>query len=284
MASSTSTTGFVSTNDGVRLSYTQTGPSSGRNILFISGWRQTAAQWRKQVSHFQRTHRVTTYDHRGHGDSDEPGFGHRVYRYAADLLDVLTSLNLSGVNVVAHSLGCSVTWAFFDIFPSQARELISSLVLVDQSPCMVADPAWTPEQARQLAAVFSPGTAYDLAGTMHEATAGLVAAMFTTGVTDEDRQWALQRSYMMSDESAAALLRDHASMDWRDVLPRLGVPTLLIAVEGSLFPAEGIRAVGEKIPGTNVVAFGKGEGGSHMMFWENPERFNEVVEGFVKQQ
>ncbi|KUI55893.1 AB hydrolase superfamily protein YdjP [Cytospora mali] len=280
-SSSTPTTGFISTNDGVRLAYTQTGPSSGQEILFIPGWRQTAAQWRKQVSHFQTAHHVTTYDHRGHGGSDKPSFGHRVHRYAADLLDLLTQLKLSDVHIVGHSMGCSIVWAFFDIFPSQARALISGLVLVDQSPCMTADPAWTPEQARQVAAVFTPGIVSELGRDMQGSTAGLISVMFTGGATAEDRDWTLRQSSLMSDENAAALLQNHASMDWRDVLPRLDIPALVIAAEGSVCPAEGVRWMGEQIPGAKVVTFSKEEGGSHFMFLENPARFNTLVEEFV---
>lgn len=276
------TTGHVNTNDGVRLAYTQAGPISGENILFIAGWRQTAAQWHKQVSHFQSSYRVTTYDHRGHGDSEKTGFGHRIYRYAADLLDILTQLKLRKVHVVAHSMGCSIIWAFFDVYPAQARDLLTSIVLVDQSPCMIADPAWTNEQAKQVAAIFSPSTSFELGKDMRPATAGLVKGMFTAGAAAKDVDYALERSCLMSDEAAAALLRDHASKDWRDVLPRLDAPTLVVAAEGSVFPAEGVKRISEQIPGARLVNFENEEGGSHFMFYENPDKFNGAVEDFLK--
>lgn len=282
MPSTASTTGFVTTNDGVRLAYTQTGPASGPSLVLIAGWRQTAAQWRKQVAHFEGTYRVTTYDHRGHGGSNDPGHGHRVYRYAADLLDVLTQLGLSGSRVVAHSMGCSIIWALFDLDPARARQLVSRVVLVDEAPIMTADPAWSPEHARSLGAIFSPAMPYELGKDMHTATAGLVTGMFTDKISAEDRDWALEQNYTVSDETAAALLRDHASMDWRDVLPRFDIPALVIAAEGSLFPAESVRAVGERIPGAKTVTFEKEEGGSHFMFWENPEKFHGLVEEFFK--
>ena len=84
------------------------------------------------------------------------------------------------------------------------------------------------------------------------------APSFSEGESPDwgDRAWALQQNYLMSDESAAALLQNHASMDWRDVLPRLDVPTLVITGEGSAYPAEGMREVGERIPGAKVVTFG----------------------------
>lgn len=276
------TTGHINTNDGVRLAYAQTGPESGDNILFIPGWRQTAAQWHKQVSHFETSYRVTTFDYRGHGDSDKPAFGHRIYRYAADLLDLLTQLNLRRVHIVGHSMGCSIIWALFDIFPTQARDLVAGVVLVDQSPCMTADPSWTPELAKQLAAIFSPSTAFELGKDIAPATAGLVKGMFTAGADAKDVEFALERSSLMSDEAASALLRDHASKDWRDVLPRLGVPALVVAAEGSVFPAEGVKWISEQIPGARLVTFDKEEGGSHFMFYENPDKFNSAVEDFLR--
>ncbi|KAJ0118831.1 hypothetical protein J7T55_013087 [Diaporthe amygdali] len=276
------TTGHVTTNDGVRLSYTQTGPASGETLLFIPGWRQTAAQWHKQVSHFQGSYRVTTYDYRGHGDSEKPNSGYRVYRFAADLLDLLTQLKLRQVHIVAHSMGCSIIWAFFDIYPAQARDLFASVVLVDQSPCMIADPAWTPEQAKQLSAIFSPSTSFELGKDMRPATAGLIKGMFTAAADAKDVDFALERSNLMSDEAASALLRDHAAKDWRDLLPRLDVPTLVVAAEGSVFPAEGVRWVSEQISGARLVNFEKEEGGSHFMFYENPDKFNGAVEDFLR--
>lgn len=147
---------------------------------------------------------------------------------------------------------------------------------------MIADPAWTPEQAKRLAAIFSPSTSFELGKDIAPATAGLVKGMFTAGADPRDVEFALERGSLMSDEAASALLRDHASKDWRDVLPRLNIPALVVAAEASVFPAEGARWVSEQIPGARLVTFDKVEGGSHFMFYENPEKFNDAVENFLK--
>ena len=73
------------TGDGIRLNYNQTGPREGQQLLFITGWRQAQVEWRKQVDYFSsQGFRVTTFDMRGHGDSEEPDFGYRISRFAAD--------------------------------------------------------------------------------------------------------------------------------------------------------------------------------------------------------
>lgn len=51
--------------------------------------RQPAAEWRKQADHFAAAgYRVTTYDMRGHDESENPNFGYRIGRFAEDLNDL----------------------------------------------------------------------------------------------------------------------------------------------------------------------------------------------------
>ncbi|QGI88724.1 hypothetical protein CEK25_003680 [Fusarium fujikuroi] len=225
--------GNVTTQDGVELQYIQAGPPSGQQLLFIPGWRQTAAQWNKQIEYFSSAgYRVTTYDMRGHGDSAKPGFGYRLSRFGADLNDVINSLSLCGVSVVAHSMGSSVTWAFWDQYPAQRRR-VSRFVIDDQSSVL------------------------------------------------SDLDWMIKQNRKMSDAHAATLLINHAFMDWRDVLPRIDIPALVLAGDASLNNATGITWAASQIPGAQKYIFTKGEKGSHFAFWENPELFNQVVERFV---
>ncbi|CCT76212.1 related to non-heme chloroperoxidase [Fusarium fujikuroi] len=239
--------GNVTTQDGVELQYIQAGPPSGQQLLFIPGWRQTAAQWNKQIEYFSSAgYRVTTYDMRGHGDSAKPGFGYRLSRFGADLNDVINSLSLCGVSVVAHSMGSSVTWAFWDhvgagsYLDVGAKEyLVSSLILACAS------------------------------------------SMFTSSISQSDLDWMIKQNRKMSDAHAATLLINHAFMDWRDVLPRIDIPALVLAGDASLNNATGITWAASQIPGAQKYIFTKGEKGSHFAFWENPELFNQVVERFV---
>src|SRR5690242_2363637 len=120
----------ITTDDGIKLSYTQTGPRTGQQILFIAGWRQTALEWRKQVDYFSSAgFRVTTYDMRGHGDSEQPCFGYRLGRFAADLANLLAQLDLRDLTIIAHSMGCSVIWALWDQYAA-SRKRIDKLVLI----------------------------------------------------------------------------------------------------------------------------------------------------------
>jgi len=273
----------IRTGDGVGLHYAQSGPRNGRRILFITGWRQAAAEWRKQVEHFSSSgFRVTTFDMRGHGESEEPDFGYRISRFAADLNDVLSELNLCDVTVVGHSMGCSVAWAWWDQYPD-SRKRIAKFVFADQAPIMTRNPAWTDNEAAQYSAIFTPESLYDLANNLAIQGPPLIRSMFTTSVSEADLEWVISQNNKMTDAHAATLLIDHGLNDWRDVFPRITIPTLVIGGELSVMPPQGIEWVASKIPAAKSHIFTAVENGSHFVFWENPERFNELVEKFIRQ-
>ncbi|UPL00773.1 hypothetical protein LCI18_011707 [Fusarium solani-melongenae] len=276
------TTGLVKTQDGVHLNYTQAGPLLGQNLVFIPGWRQSAAEWKKQVEYFSKAgYRVTAYDMRGHGESEKPDFGYRLSRFGADLNDVLTTLDLHNISIIAHSMGSSVTWAFWDQYPDERRR-IDHFAIVDQSSVLVADPTWTKAEAETFsAALFTPAGTYEFANNLTAETPPFVRSMFTPNVSEADYQWVLLENKKTSDKNAATLLINHAFADWRDVLPRINIPTLVISGDVSVNNASGISWAATQIPGAKSRTFTAEEKGSHFMFWENPELFNSVIEEFV---
>jgi non-heme chloroperoxidase len=276
----------IKTWDGITLSYTQSGPSDAPNLLFISGWSQSAEQWKKQVAHFSKTYRVTAYDHRGQGESEKTARGYRISRFASDLNDLITQLDLKDVTIVAHSMGCSVTWCYWDLF-ADSRKRIAKLVLVDQAAYMTANPSWTPEQGAEISAAFNSEVIYGLANGLagpggQSVATELLKQLFSPTVDQKDFDWVLQQNFKMEGKIASALLLDHASNDWRDILPTINVPTLVVGAKGSIFGAQGLEWIASQIKGAKCEIFEKEDGGSHFMFWENPERFNTVLKDFLQ--
>ncbi|KAL7928114.1 Alpha/Beta hydrolase protein [Trichoderma chlorosporum] len=277
--------GNITTFDGVTLRYITAGNLSDPVLLLIPGWFQTAIQWRKQIAHFSTKYRVIAIDHRGQGDSDKPGRGLRVTKLAADLHEVITQLDLKDVILCGHSMGCSVIWAYWDAFGA-SRTRVSRLVLVDQSPCMTTDPAWEPGVAKSLGALFTPGKTLEMGVSFrapggNEFASAFLRSLFSPSLSTEDFEWTVQQCSKMSLEDAAALLVNLAAQDWRDVLPTITVPTLVVGGEGSVLGGECSRWVASQIPNSKVEIFEEDESGSHFMFWENDAKFNKVVEEFL---
>lgn len=277
--------GFVTTNDGVELAYDQYGDPSHTSLLFLPGWCQTALQWRKQYEELKQYFHITTFDYRGHGGSQQTERGYRVSRFAADLNDVLVQLKLEDVTLVGHSMGCSVIWSYWDLFAGE-RQRIKSLVLVDQSICMLPRPDWSAELAQEVGTVFSQESldqlVTGLGGDARAVMSQFVPAMFTDKTSSEDIDWVLERNFIADPNNAATLLLDHSKNDWRDVVESINVPTLAIAGAVSICPVAALEWIAARIPGARMVVFDEEDGGSHFMFWENPIKFNTLLRHFVE--
>ncbi|KAM0260075.1 hypothetical protein ACHAQJ_002999 [Trichoderma viride] len=283
MATSSST---VTTFDGVTLRYITAGNATDPVLLLIPGWAQTAIQWRKQISYFSTKYRVIAIDHRGFGDSDKPDWGYRISRLAADLHDVIVQLDLKDAILCGHSMGCSIIWAYWDAFVS-SRSRISRLILVDQPPCLITDPAWEDSFAKSLGTIFTPSTALEMGAFLRgsggsEYAANFLRSLFSPSLSTEDLEWTKQQWSKMNLAHAATLLINHAAEDWRDVIPTITLPTLVIGAEGSVFGTNGARWIASRIPGSKLEIFKEDERGSHFMFWENDAKFNEIAEYFLK--
>ncbi|MFE9330358.1 alpha/beta fold hydrolase [Streptomyces sp. NPDC006925] len=274
--------GFAATDDGVRLHYLEAG--SGPDLLLVPGWSQTAAQWRHQIADFARTHHVVAVDHRGHGRSDKPDHGYRIARLTTDIHQLMRSLELDDVVWVAHSMGCALAWSYWELFGGTG---LARLVLFDEPAVLISQPYWPAELAPRLGALYGLGQITDVVAQLRDPradaealTAGFLDAMWTPAAPEEDRRWVLAQNLLLPREYAGRLLLDNVMQDWRDVLPRITVPTLVMGGAQSVIPTAAARSVASAVPGATLRILDRR--GSHFAFWENPAAFNREVRAFLE--
>jgi pimeloyl-ACP methyl ester carboxylesterase len=78
----------------------------GAPVVLIHGWPLNGDAWEKQtVALLAAGYRVITYDRRGFGRSSKPGVGYNYDTFAADLNALLSTLDLTGISLVGHSMG-----------------------------------------------------------------------------------------------------------------------------------------------------------------------------------
>jgi non-heme chloroperoxidase len=272
----------VTTGDGTELACTQAG--QGQPVVLVHGWCQSAAGWNHQIEGLAGQYRVIAYDHRGHGRSAKPARGHSIHQLAVDLNDLLADLDLDNVILAGHSMGCSVIWAYLESF-GPCR--LAGLILADGAPCLTTRPGW-PTQARASAgALFTPGqlaaTCAALTRSADQAAAAraVTDSMLTPAATDRLREWLTRQNLLVPREFSANLLHDHASLDWRDLIPRIRLPALVIGGRASLIPCAAAVWSAQHIPGARLEIFGKDEGGQHFMHLENPAKFTQLVADFI---
>ena len=269
----------------IDLHYVEQG--QGQPLVLVHGWSQSTRCFAKQLAGLSAYYRVIAVDMRGHGESPKPAHGYRVARLAQDLHEFLARLDLHNVALAGHSMGSSVIWSYLEQFGAQR---LAKLIFIDQAALVTNGRGLVGAALADAGCAFTPASLYEIAAALtnnRETTLqGLRSAFFSTAVGDDDFAMAVAESLKMPAEYAARLLIDHACQDWRDVIqhviPTLGLPSLVFGGElASIFPPQAAAWIAAQIPAAELSIFGRDEGGSHFMFWENPEKFNAVVRRFL---
>jgi non-heme chloroperoxidase len=271
----------VTTNDGVKLVYQEAG--QGTPIVMIPGWSQSAALFKHQMEGLSDRYRVIAVDMRGHGESDKPNYGYRMGRLAKDLHDFLTTLDLRDVVIMAHSMGCSVTWGYLDLFGS---DRISKLILIDEPAWVMNTPDMSEEEKANLGAIIDAEGAIGLYMGLRSDQAravieGFVGGMLTKDIAPDLKAWIIEENLKFPSVEAAELVLHHICIDWRDVIQRITLPTLVVGGKASHVPWRSQIWIHEQIAGSQLEIFEEKDGGSHFMFLEGPKKFNKLVADFI---
>jgi non-heme chloroperoxidase len=273
---------YLTTNDQVKLHYLEAGSSTEQPLVMIPGWSQTAQEFKYQIDVLCERYRIIALDMRGHGESCKPQFGYKISRFAKDLHDVLRSLSLNNVVLLGHSMGCSVIWCYWDLF---GKDRISKLILVDQSPCLTKNPLWTDVELEASGAVFTPeellNFSNDLVSGSSFAKTRSIIDKLTIDMDKGQKDWVVEENMKFPRPYAALLHYNHGTQDWRDVIPRIDIPTLVVGGRVSAVPWKSQCWIHKQINGSRLEIFEKKDGGGHFMFIEGAKKFNQVVMNFV---
>jgi pimeloyl-ACP methyl ester carboxylesterase len=271
------------TSDGCALDYRVDGPADAPDTLvLLHGWSQSRAMFDRALPSLSRDVRVVTYDQRGHGESGKPDHGARIARLAADLHELLDHLGVGTAHMGGHSMGASVLWSYID---THGTSRLNSLVVIDQPSACVVLPWLEPEEAAQAGAILNFAGAEEFVRAVavdnREVRHAFLVSMLTKGIAADDLAWMSEENLKLPAPWGARLLLDHVMQDWRDVLPRIDVPTLVLAGEVSHVAPASQAWTADHIPGAEFRTFTAAEGGAHFAFFEEPEAFSPVIGDFL---
>ena len=276
----------MTTRDGVTLHLTDSGEpadAAGPPLLLLHGWGQTRAMFRHQVEGLSGSRRVVTLDFRGHGESDKPHHGYRIARLATDVVELLDHLGLERVDALGWSMGASVLWSVVDLHGTAP---FRRLVCLDQPAAVAGVPWLTEAEKAESGAIFDVAGLLDLGAAIAgddgaTATTAFVRSMFSG--EPEEAVWSFVQEQITATPAYAGvpLLFDHCAQDWRDVLPRIDVPTLVIGADGSHVDPSSQRYIADHVQDGRLHVFGTDVANSHFPFLENPQAFNAVVGAFL---
>lgn len=278
--------GFVTTADGVKIRYVEAGQSwmtgtvtpskdgtsstaqiqKQPSLLFVPGWTMTAEIWEPQMTHFAKTHRVVAMDPRGQGKSSKPNEGYHPAARARDIKAVVEQLKLEPVVLVGWSMGVMEVTSYVAQF---GTDRIAGIVLVDDT----AGVDLPPEMMKALLD-WMGGFLRDRA----KANDAFVRGMFKKPQTEAYIEGVKKAALETPTPAAMTLILGMMTTDNRSVLPKIDRPTLIAIVPG--MPWDNVYVEMQKaIPGARLERF---EGAGHALFVDEAEKFNAMLEEFVK--
>jgi 3-oxoadipate enol-lactonase len=250
------------TVDGARMAYTLLG--DGPPVVVLHGWACNRHFWQSQVEALSADHLVLAPDFRGHGESDVPAGGYTLERLAEDVHEIMSAMNMAPAAVVGHSMGGMVAQKLALGHPQD----LSALVLVATA---AADPDGRLISGRIAAETLETG--------YHAAFQRYFPGWFPS---DGDRaltEWVRSQMLRTPERVALALVEDYKNFDFRDDLPGVRVPTLVVSAssDASTVPARS-EEIARLIPGARLAVI---ERAGHFVQLERPVEVTAALQEFL---
>jgi non-heme chloroperoxidase len=255
---------FFKTSDGVRIHYLEAG--SGRAIVFIPGWTMPAWIWQKQIDDFAKKYHVIAVDPRSQGESDKPTDGHLPETRSRDYKELVDHLGLKQPVLVGWSMACGELVKYAEQF---GTENVGGFVLVDGY--------LTERTSPEMFGAIS-GWMNQLQQDRQKQADGFVRSMFKKPQTEEYLHRIIDASIQVPADTAAVLIYNMIAVkDFSPGLAKMNRPVLFAYQPESQPSADYLKSkLGEKL---KLERF---DGDGHALFVDEPEKFNRVLEEFVK--
>lgn len=252
----------------------------GRPVVLIHGWPLSSASWCEQIPVLRDAgYRVVAYDRRGFGHSDQPWHGFGYDTLADDLDGVITELDLRDVTLVGFSMGGGEVARYITRY---GTDRLHSVVLAAAVPPYMLHTSDNPdgplskEQAAQMT--------MDLTKDQDAFYDGFINQFFSVNgvlkVTEQQRQDALALCTQADKVAALGCMESFGTTDFRDDLPNVTVPTLVIhgAGDGTVpFDGSGKRTH-DAIPQSELVVVADAPHGFNV---SHAKAFNEALLDFL---
>lgn len=276
----------VRSADGTLLHVEVFGPEGGATVVLVHGWTEALQYWIYVIRALSdRGFRVVAYDQRGHGHSESAGGGdYALPRYGEDLEAVLADCVPRGQRAVVagHSLGAMsiVAWAGrHDVNRHVAATALLNTGVADLIAEQLLFPL--PQIAQALNRVVATRGILGSRAPLPRFSTPLSSAVIRYVAFGPDASPAqvafYERMLVTSPPDARARTGIAMSdMDLQNSLPRLTVPTIVIAGSGDRLtpPAHAVRIAG-MLPQLQRLTVLPGTG--HMTPLERPDEVTAAV-------
>ncbi|MBU2964399.1 alpha/beta hydrolase [Amphritea sp. 2_MG-2023] len=269
--------------DGTEIHYLRLG--EGSPVLFLHGWSASAKDWLPFAAELADDHDVICWDARGHGGHHLPaGTATDVQTMAADLQQLIEHHDLQNLTLVGHSMGALTLWQYIRDF---GCDRLAGIGIIDQSPKLVTDEHW----ANGIYGHFDAQANQQLIKLLREDFAEGLLQLVANGYNQKSyenysrnsRGFQQMREHLqrLEAEPLVQCWESLTAADYRDVLPQISVPALLIYGDESQFYAKPVAEyVRDHIPQAELHIYEKADHSPQL--WHR-ERFIWDIKQFIRQ-
>lgn len=255
---------------------------TGQPVVLIHGFPLNGHSWEKQVAVLlDKGYRVITYDRRGFGDSSQPSSGYDYDTFATDLNKLMTELDLRDAVLVGFSMGTGEVTRYLSKY---GKERVGKAVLMAPIPPFLLKTDENPEGVDS--SVFD-GIKKSIIADRPSYLSAFLANFYNVDVLGGDRitEDAVRLSWNVAAGASAKGTLDCVTSwltDFRDDLPRIDVPTLIIQGDADrILPIDSTgNRLAKLIKGSQYVVI---PGAPHALAWTHADKVNLVLLDFLKQ-
>jgi 3-oxoadipate enol-lactonase len=253
---------------GVRIAWERRG--AGEPLLLIHGLGYARWGWEPVADGLAEAHEVVLFDNRGIGESDAPTGPYAVQDLALDAVAVLDAAGLERAHILGTSLGGMIALQLVLDHPAR----VDKLVLACTTPGG-AGSAPMPERTVRLLA--------EAQGLPAEIALRRFVENAFAPHPDPAQIERIMRHRIATAQSPAAWAAQASAGTAFDVWDRLGeirAQTLVLTGDqDAVVDPKNSDLLAARIPEARLEVF---DGGGHLFFWEQPDRFVDAVTEFLQ--
>ncbi len=252
-------------NDGVNISFDVQGEGEPA-LVFIHGWTNNKTIWDAQVSHFSEKYTVVTIDLAGHGASGDKRNNWTMSAFGDDAVAVINKLKLKDVVLVGFSLGGPVVVETANQIP----ELVKGLIFVDilQDP----DLQYSSEMIENMKGFY-------MNSITNPSKEGLAGVFFKRNI-DESYNRVLNMLEGPSRVGWEEALSEYFRWIDKDCITSIKtIEAPIVAINSNSQPTN-VEAYNKYVPSFKVKIM---EDVGHVVFWDAPDEFNNLLEESIQE-
>lgn len=258
--------------------------NSGRALIFLHGWTANVREWLPFATPLSEHRHTLCWDARGHGNHPlNPDTDMQIGAMAEDLQQLIEQHQLVRPVLVGHSMGALTGWEYIR---RQGTGNLGGFCIIDQSPKLVTDSSWDQGIYGDFDAERNRRFINRLSENFAEGVLELVANGFNSRSLENFQrnshgfQQMRQALQALPDKLLTRCWQSLAAQDYRDLLPLIDIPCLLVYGDQSQFYTQTLaRWVAEQLPNSQLKIYKSADHSPHL--WHR-EQFIYDLEQFCR--